>query len=71
MPKSDIRASLGLLDALWVLLATAAGGWAANFGVGLLCGVAMGAALGVWRLVQIQAQILQLRQAEFFSDDEA
>jgi hypothetical protein len=62
-----LRTNLGIIDGVWLLLATVAGGWGAkNSGIGLLCGIAMGIALGTWRLVQIQGKALEYRQAEYY-----
>ncbi|MFC3736500.1 hypothetical protein [Paractinoplanes deccanensis] len=68
---TTIRNTLGPLDAIWVVAAFIAGSLEGNFTTGLLCGIGITAAMGVWRLVRIQAQLLELKQAEHFADDEA
>ena len=54
----------------WVLLTLAVGVFAGGRAVGLISAILMGAALGVWRLVRIQAKLLEYRQAEFYADDD-
>jgi hypothetical protein len=61
-----LRTNLGPLDGLWIVLAFVAGGMASkDGGIGLLCGIAAGIAIGTWRLVQIQGKLLEFRQAEY------
>jgi uncharacterized membrane protein len=66
-----LRTNLGPLDALWIVLALVAGSWGLQTpGLGLLCGIAMGAAIGVWRLVRIQAKQLEFQQEEHYAEQE-
>ncbi|MFI6076835.1 hypothetical protein ACIA5C_35390 [Actinoplanes sp. NPDC051343] len=68
-PES-IRSTLGPIDGLWVVLALVVGGWKSDPGVALLCAIAMAMALGVWRLVRIQAKALEYQQADYVARDE-
>jgi hypothetical protein len=68
-PRS-IRNTFGPLDVLWVALALVAGGWKGDSGTAALCTITMGVALGVWRLVRIQAKALEYQQAEYVADEE-
>lgn len=74
MPSSpEIRINLKWWEALLIIAAGIAGsaGSGNDGGIGLTCALVAGVAFGVWRCVRILGQLLELRQAEFFTDDDS
>lgn len=69
-PQPTIRLGLAWWEALLVVIAFAVPALSGAPSLSLLTGIAAGVAFGVWRCVRILGQLLDLRQAEFFADDE-